>query len=539
MHARKRKRLARVEEGLLDRRTMNEAKPSRASEGCQKCNLSDKHPPICNNPREGVRESSAQNDGSGPISGSDSDAGGSGEFAGELPQRRLGGLPALALVAGSMLGIGIFITPAQVAEHMPGPWAFLGMWLLGGVAALLGALSLAELGAMMPRSGGDYAYLRKAWGPGVAYAAGWLQLLVIFPGSLASVAVATSTYQLPVLWTRFLGREMPESFDLLGLQMETPYLTAALIIIGLTALNHVGVKISGLVQVIVTSVPLLVLLVTSVSVLFGPDAEGLAVVADTTETHEFTLSGFGRAYLGVYFAYSGWNAAIFVGGEIKEPGKNLPRALVGGTLLVTAVYLVLCMGFLAVFGFCLLPDVGEAGTAAAVRLFGDAGVGAITLLILLAMLGSLNGTVMIGSRIAFAMARKGDCFAPAGQLHARYGTPVIALWLQAGIAVVLLLTVPKLEALIEYTSGAMLITGTLTVLSVIVLRRRMPELARPYKVLAFPWPPIGYAISSVFVLGLVLMDGDLSVLIAVLWFAAALAWYRFRHSKTKLAQPSP
>ena len=153
-------------------------------------------------------------------------------------------------------------------------------------------------------------------------------------------------------------------------------------------------------------------------------------------------------------------------------------------------------------------------------------------LILLAMLGSLIGTVMIGSRIAFAMARKGDCFASAGKLDKRFGTPVCALWLQAFLAVMLLITVPKLDALIEYTSGAMLITGTLTVLSVIVLRKKLPALKRPYRVLAFPWPPIVYAVSSVLVLLLVIMDGDLSVLLAVLWFAAALGWYRFRRSKT-------
>ena len=182
----------------------------------------------------------------------------------------------------------------------------------------------------------------------------------------------------------------------------------------------------------------------------------------------------------------------------------------------------------------MLPGVGEAGTAAAVKLFGDEGVGVITLLILFAMMGSLNGTVMIGSRIAFAMARKGDCFKPAGKLNERYGTPTVALWMQAGIAVLLLVTVPALDELINYTSSAMLITGTLTVLSVIVLRRALPEIERPYRVLAFPGPPVAYAVSSVAVLALVIADADWSVLIAVGWFAGALAWYRLRHGKEKV-----
>ena len=450
------------------------------------------------------------------------------------PSRQLGALPAFALVAGSMLGIGIFITPAKVAAGVAGPWSFLGMWLLGGVAALCGALALAELGAMMPRDGGDYAYLRRAWGPGVAYAAGWLQLLVIFPGSLASVAVATSSFQLPVLYDRVLGTPMPEQVGLLGFEMATPHLCAAMLIVALTALNHIGVKISGVVQVIVTSIPLVVLLISSVAVLASGETSALAGAEAATQASQsagagaFDLADIGRAYLGVYFAYSGWNAAIYVGGEIRDPGRNLPRALVGGTGAVTAVYLVLCMGFLAVFGFAALPGVGEAGTAAAVALYGDGGITVITSLILLAMVGSLNGTTMIGSRIAFAMARKGDCFAAAGKLDRRFGTPTVALWLQAGISLLLLICVPHLDALIDYTSSAMLITGTLTVMAVVVLRRQLPKLERPYRVLAYPWPPFFYAVSSLAVLLIVVLDRDPSVIVAVAWFALAWAWYRFR-----------
>ena len=150
----------------------------------------------------------------------------------------------------------------------------------------------------------------------------------------------------------------------------------------------------------------------------------------------------------------------------------------------------------------------------------------MTGLILLAMLGSVNGTIMIGSRIAFAMARHGDCFRSAGQLHGRFGTPTVALWLQALISLALILLVPNLDALIDYTSGAMLITGTLTVLSVLVLRRKQPRMERPYKTLAYPWPPILYAASSILVLLVVIADGDSSVLVAIGWFAAALAFHR-------------
>jgi APA family basic amino acid/polyamine antiporter len=441
------------------------------------------------------------------------------------PPRRLGALPALALVAGSMLGIGIFISPPQVAASVHGPGLFLLVWLLGGATALFGALSLAELGAMLPRSGGDYGYLRQGYGPGVAFAAGWLQLLAIFPGSLASIAVATATYQLPVL----LGPEVAQPVEVLGLAIPASHFWAAVIILGLTALNHVGIQVSGVVQVLVTSVPLLVLLAATLLVLGERGVGGAAALADVGRPDAVPdPAAAARSYLPVYFAFSGWNAAIYVGGEIRNPGRNLPRALVGGTALVTALYLVLCAGFLAIFSMGDLARVGEAGTAAAREIFGPAGIVAITALILLAMLGSLNGAVMTGSRIGWAMAGQGDFLGSAGRLHSRFGTPVMALWLQAAVAVALLGTGRHLGELIEYASAAMLITGTLTVWSVVALRRKVPALPRPYRTFLYPFAPLAYVVSSVVVLAVLVLDGDPSVWIAVAWFAGALLVHRVR-----------
>lgn len=438
-------------------------------------------------------------------------------------ERTLTTLPAISLVAGSMLGIGIFIMPAQVAANVGGPWSFLLMWLIGGLAALFGALCLAELGAMRPRSGGDYEFLHIGWGSGIAFAVGWLQLLVIFPGSLASVGVATASFQLPVLFGDWAGSEVA----LFGMMIPTPRLTAAALIVILTIINHFGVRVAGWIQVAVTVVPIAVLLVVCLYVL-GDAGIGQAFEpsAGAAPESQGGLGALGHAYLKVYFAYSGWNAAIYVAGEIDNPGRNLPRALVGGTGIVTGLYTLLCLGFLVLFGFGALPQIFEAGTASAVLLFGDAAVVAMALLIFLAMLGSLNGAVLIGSRIAYAMAQRGDCIAIAGELHPRHGTPHVALWLQTAIALVLILSPFDLNQLIDYTSTAMLISGTLTVLSVMVLRRKQPDTPRPYKVTGYPLPAIGYALSSVVVLGLVVMDRDPSVLVAVAWFAGALGlWH--------------
>ena len=440
----------------------------------------------------------------------------------------------MALVVGSMLGIGIFISPPEVAAHASSAGSFMLIWVLGGISALFGALCLAELGAMLPRDGGDYAYLREAWGPGVAFAAGWLQLLAIFPGSLASVAVATAKFQLPAL----LGPGIAAPVYLLGITIPASHLWAAGIIIVLTLINHVGVKISGVVQVLVTSVPLAVLLIATLVVLFQHEPAAVAPALREASSKTPSITTLAHAYLPVYFAYSGWNAAIYVGGEIKQPARNLPRALLGGTAVVTALYLILCFGFLEVFGLSGLANVGEAGTAAAGAIFGPVGVTVLTLLIVLAMVGSLNGSVLTGSRIAFAMGRQGDCPRAAGDLDARFMTPAVALWMQCGIALVLLfldlvLFGDGLDTLIAYTSSAMLITGTLTVLAVPILRRRMPTLERPYRTWMYPIPPIVYVASCLLVLVVLAQQGHPSVWLAGGWFAGALLFYRLFRARTR------
>jgi APA family basic amino acid/polyamine antiporter len=457
-----------------------------------------------------------------------------GSGSGERPIRTLGALPAIALVCGSMMGIGIFISPPEVATHVSGPTPFMLLWLVGGLTALFGALSLAELGAMLPRDGGDYSYLRDSWGPGIAFAAGWLQLLAIFPGSLACVAIATSRFQLPVLF----GPGLAEPLVLGAIEIPASHLWAAMIIVALTLMNHIGVKVSGILQVLVTSVPLGVLLITTLIVIWQHDgvvastAADLPSMASTEPAPSTNAHALAHAYMPVYFAYSGWNAAIYVGGEIKNPARNLPRALVGGTAMVTALYLILCAGYLAVFSLHDLAGVGEAGTAAAQAVFGPLGVTAVTALIVLAMIGSLNGSVLAGSRIAFAMGKQGDCVRAAGTLDRKFSTPAVALWMQCGVALMLLfvdlvLFGDGLAGLIAYTSSAMLITGTLTVLAVVIFRRRRPELVRPYKTWFYPLPPLLYAASSLFVLGVLAHKGHPSVWIAVGWFTAALLFYRF------------
>jgi APA family basic amino acid/polyamine antiporter len=433
-------------------------------------------------------------------------------------KRRLSVFGAMSLVAGSMLGIGIFISPPVVAAQIDRPGAFLFIWLLGGLTALFGALSVAELGSMMPRAGGDYPYLKLAYGPGLAFAVGWLQLLAVFPGSLAAMAVGTAEYQLPMVLGGAWG--VPAEIGLSPIMF-----WAIAIVVLLTAVNHIGVVVSGRLQIVVTVVPVVVLLIGTLAVLLHQGTEGGALANAGHDMRLPAVGGFALAYLKVYFAYSGWNAAIYVGGEIRRPGRNLPRALVGGTLGVTVLYLVLCVGFLAVFTMDDLAHSGEAGTAAAEVIFGRPGKILVTLSILFCMLGSMNGTILTGSRISFAMAQGGHCIASAGKTSERHGTPVIALWLQAAWTILLMFT-HKFEQLIDYASAAMLISGTMTVVAVFVLRRRLRDAPRPYRTWGYPITPALYVISSVAVLFVLLSNQDPSVFLAVAWFLGAWLFHR-------------
>jgi APA family basic amino acid/polyamine antiporter len=429
---------------------------------------------------------------------------------------RAGGSHAASFVAGSMLGIGIFIGPPQVAAHVGSVAWYLLVWTAGAVVALCGAISVAELGAMMPRSGGEYVYLREAYGKAIGFAAGILQILAIFPGSLAALAVAAASFQLPVL----LGSTATRPIWILGVELPAAPFWASLIVVALTGVNHLGIVVSGRVEVLLAGIPVVLLAAASC---FVVAARGLPEAGGPVGA--FDAGALAAAFLPVYFAYSGWNAAIYVAGEIRHPERSLPRALIGGTAGVAAVYLVLCAGFAALFPLPRLALVGEVGTAAARELFGRPGESAATLLILCAVLASINGTVLGGSRIVQAMAERGESLALAARRDPRTGAPIAALWLQAAWAIVLI-AFRRFDELLAYTSSAMLLTAVLCVLAVIVLRRRRPELDRPYRVPVYPIPPLVFAAATLSVMATLALRGDSSVWLSLGWFGLGLGAHR-------------
>lgn len=383
---------------------------------------------------------------------------------------------AMAVTVGSMLGVGIFLTPPLVARAVGSAPAFLLVWLVGGLVAMAGATVYGELGAMFPRAGGDYVYIREAFGDHVSFASGIILFVGIFGGSIAAMAVALCQYQLHGLLSATLDIHWmtAELGPIHGAQ-----LAGAGVVVALTGLNVLGAKSSTRFQLIATVVPIGLVLTGVV----------LALLADgeTTEVRAVTAStrGLATASAGVYFAYAGWNGAAYVAGEIEEPGKNLPMALLGGTGIITLTYGLACAGFVALLGLQGVRDSFEVGSTAARSLGGPGAELIVAVLILVALLGSVNATVLGGARIVRAMAGSGNM---PSCLGGRAYVPTRGLWLQCGVAAVLIFS-GTFESLIEMTSITMVLLSGLATIALFRLRVRLPVTDRPYRACGYPVVP--------------------------------------------------
>ncbi|MBN2497152.1 MAG: APC family permease [Deltaproteobacteria bacterium] len=399
-------------------------------------------------------------------------------------------------MAGSMLGIGIFLAPPIVARHVDSSWLFIAIWLFGGLTALGGAVACGELAALFPQNGGDYVFQRKAFGPSVAFASGWVLLGAVFAGSIAAISAGLCTFQLPVLLGVESARLTSPLFELGPLHPSAAQLAAIGLVLVLTAVNALGARMSAGLQAAATLLPI-ILLVAGVVWALG-FAEPASVSEVAPPAGGVTLAGLVAAYLPIYFAYSGWNGVIYMSGEVREPRRIIPRSLLIGTLVVTGLYALLCLGFLDLLGLDGLRGTGEAGSASARAAAGSTAELLVTACVAVALLASLNGSVLGSSRVAFAMARGGAFWARAGKLDARH-VPGWALWLQAGWVSVLVLS-ESFEQILELVSMAMVICGSLTVGALFVLRMRQPQLVRPYRAWGYPVLPAIYLASNAVVI---------------------------------------
>lgn len=393
---------------------------------------------------------------------------------------------AVSVVAGSMLGVGIFLTPPMVARAVDSGPAFLALWLLGGTVALAGATVYAELGAMYPRAGGDYVFLREAFGDAVAFASGVVLFVGVFGGSIAAMSVALCRYQVAALLSGLLGVDWMQA-------AVGPWSGAQLLAVGvvcaLTALNAAGAVAATRFQLVATAIPVLVIVAGAAWAVIA--APAVPAVSD----HPSSLGGGAvvAAAAGVYFAYAGWNAAAYVAGEIEAPERTLPFALLVGTAGVTVIYLLACVGFVAALGLQGVRDAFEVGSATAAALAGQGASLAVAGLILVALLGSVNATILGGARIAAAMAAAGH-LPGAFAVEGRAGSPTRSLLGQGALACALILS-GTFEGLVELTSITMMLLSALTAAALFSLRRTRPGAPRPYRAPGYPWVPLAFLLA--------------------------------------------
>jgi basic amino acid/polyamine antiporter, APA family len=412
----------------------------------------------------------------------------------DLP-RKLGLWSAIAIVVGSTIGSGIFRTPASVAHRLPGPLPMFGVWIAGGILAMCGALTLAEVAGAYPNTGGIFDFIRRAFGRLPAFLFGWAEMSVIRAASLGAISTTFAEYFLRVL------KHDPTVAPYSGY---VHYIAAAAIAIT-AGFNYVGLRSGSLVQNITTLAKyfgLLFIIVLALS--FGMGHGGGSHFTPATPAGSFTVSAFALALVSVLWAYDGWADLTFVSGEITEPRRNIPRALLIGTGLVIAIYLLANIGYLAMFPVHEIEASKLVAADAAARVMGAGGVAFVAITVMLSTFGTLNGSILTSPRIFYAMADDGLFFKEFRAVHKRFETPYLAILLTAALGVVFVM-LRTFEQLADTFVTAIIPFYALGVASIYVLRKKT-DYAPPFRVPLYPLTPILFVLAIIYLLVNQLLD---------------------------------
>jgi APA family basic amino acid/polyamine antiporter len=407
----------------------------------------------------------------------------------DLP-RKLTLFDGAALLVGSVIGSGIFVVPSLIAQRVPEPGLVIGIWVFSGLLVLCGALTLAELGTMLPQSGGLYVYMREAYGSFLAFLYGWTIMLVVIPGTVAAL---TSAFLL------YLKHFVP-------LTLEAEKVLGIALLLGLALVNARGVKQGAGVQNLFTLLKvagLVGLIALALMTQQGTASHFLPAVPERITPGVF--AGVGVAMISTLFAYDGWHFVGFVAGELRDPHRTVPRSIFLGVFIVIAVYLAANLAYIFVLGHGRIAASERVAADTMSVMIGPTGATLITLAILCSTFGAISANVLAGPRVFFAMARDGTFFKRLADIHPRYETPANAIWSLAIWAGVLTLT-GGYEHLITMSQFANWIFFTMVVLSVVVLRRKHPEWRRPYRVVGYPFTVLVFVIVSVAFVANTLME---------------------------------
>lgn len=408
------------------------------------------------------------------------------------------------LVIGTVIGTGVFLKSAVMAQEVGSPALVLAAWVAAGFLSLAGALSYAELGALLPQAGGEYIYLRRAYGDAPAFLFGWMRFSIASTGSIAILAIGFATFLSAVLPLTTVWLE--HNYTLLGQEIHWQFGTKQIVALGailvFSAINCIGIVFGGRVQSVLTLLKVLGIAVVVVGVFSLSGTASWANLRSAAGSAKITgISAFGAAMLAALWAYDGWNAMPMVGGEVRNPGRNIPRALIGGMLAVMAIYCLANLAYFYALPFAEVVSSSSTGhphalpvaTKAAQTFLGDWGGKLISIAFILSALGALNGLILSSARVPFAMARDGLFFSRFSEVNAGSHVPVWSIIIQAVWASVLAVS-GSYDQLTDYVIFASWIFYGMTTSAVFVLRRKMPDAPRPYKTLGYPLIPVVFVL---------------------------------------------
>jgi len=432
--------------------------------------------------------------------------------------RSLGLLSSIGIVIGITIGGGIFRTPAGIADRVPDPVFMMGVWILGGLIVLCGALSFAELSASMPETGGMYVYLREGWGRPAGFLYGWAQLVLIRAAALGGISSVFGEY-----FMRVFGLD-PNVYPAMA-----DYLAAGAIVFAAVT-NIVGVQLGALFAGLSTiakfgALSLLVL----ASLLMGGSVGGS--FGNLVSNNAAVDAGvFGLALISVMWAYDGFADLTFASGEVKDPQRNLPRAIIIGTLMIIAIYLLVNAAYLYInpIGIMATSPLIAADTMGS--LFGQIGVSFVSVIVMISTFGSLMGSMLASPRIFFAMADDKLLFEPIARVHPRWKTPHVAIGLAAVLGVAMVMT-QTFEQLTDTFVLAMWPFYALSVAAIYTLRRSQPQLHRPYKVVGYPFVPAVFVAAALYLVVNALINEPLWTSITFGVVLLGLPVYYFSFSK--------
>jgi APA family basic amino acid/polyamine antiporter len=405
----------------------------------------------------------------------------------------------LAVTIGGVIGMGILRTPGEVAAQLPRPWLFMGVWVLGGLYALLGTLSVAELGTMIPRAGGFYVFARRAFGPYVGFVVGWSDWLSTC-GTTAAVALVIGEYSAG-LFPALLGREM---------------MVAIFALLAFAILQWRGVRWGGHTQEITSLVKALAFVGLIAACFILGNSHPVVSAAPQSTSTDFVFSfalvaATVRALQGVIYTYDGWYNVIYFSEEVRDPGRNIPRSMIGSMFLVIGIYILVNLALLYVLPLSDFAGQKLALGTAAAAVFGDNGGAVISALATISMLSTINANNLIAPRILYAMSRDGLFSERAVKVN-RGGTPTITLLVSTVAALLIILLSKRLANVFAALAFFFVINYSVSFLSIFILRRREPDTPRPYRTWGYPWTTGLALIGSVgFLIGAIASDTENSI----------------------------